>query len=196
MFESMIENPKPTRAEASDVANAVLDGADAVMLSGETSVGKYPIIAVKTMDQIIRRAEARCISHFDIAGVPKEIEEKVSDAIGRSAYVLASEIRARAIAPLSHTGRSARAISKFRPNTKIIAVTSCEKTLYQLNLVWGIKGLLLKGFEKQKDFTFKNIRDAIKKANYVQKGDRIVITAGIPIMKKGRTNMVKVAVIE
>ncbi|MFQ5798641.1 MAG: pyruvate kinase [Bacteroidota bacterium] len=196
MLESMIESPRPTRAEASDVANAVLEGADAVMLSGETSVGKHPVEAVQIMDRIIRKAETQINEGMQI---DKESFNAplgdVFDAVGRAACVLAHQVSAAAIVPLTHSGRSAQIIARYRPKARIVAVTGREKIVRRLNLYWGICSIIV---EQMSDFetSLKVVLEKLLQAGYVQKGDYIVVTAGIPLMQKGTTNMVKVQKVE
>jgi len=192
MLESMIENPRPTRAEASDVANAVLDGADAVMLSAETSVGKYPVEAVRTMDNIIRRSEMRKHDHLNIKQVPVEIQENVFDAVARAACVLARQVHANVIVPITHSGATAIRISKYRPEARIITVTGQEKILRQLNLVWGVRGIESQDFIHDQDTAFRKIIDRLKQEGYVEKGDFVVFTAGLPLLAKGTTDTINV----
>jgi len=192
MLESMIENPRPTRAEANDVANAVLDGADAVMLSAETSIGKHPIEAVAVMDRIIRRAEISHEDHLDIEQRPGSQEDNVFDAVARAACLLAKQVRAKAIVPVTHSGVTALRVSKYRPQAKIVAVTGREKILRRLNIVWGVRGILVPDFMDQTDAALKKILEELKKIGYVEVGDYVVFTAGIPLMSKGSTNTVKV----
>ncbi len=192
MLESMIDCPRPTRAEATDVANAVLDGADAVMLSGETSVGKYPIEAVTVMDKIIQRAEVNHKDHLEIVQTPQSLEDNVFDAIARSACLLAKRVRAKAIVPITHSGVTALRISKYRPEAKIIAVTGREKVLRRLNVVWGVRGIVFPDYLDNTDDALKKIRDKLKSLGYVETGDYVVFTAGIPLMAMGTTNTVKV----
>ncbi|MGA9407291.1 MAG: pyruvate kinase [Bacteroidota bacterium] len=191
MLESMIENPRPTRAEANDVANGVLDGADAVMLSGETSVGKYVVEVVQTMDSIIRRAEEE---YRDQLGLPDEISDRQTEvfkALGRAACVLAKQIGAAAIVPITHSGETAKTIAKYRPYGKIIAVTDRERIRRRLNLVWGVRSILVPNIGDT-DSTLAIIQQELLKSGYVSKGDYIVMTAGIPLLARGTTNMVKV----
>ena len=196
MLESMIENPRPTRAEANDVANAVLDGADAVMLSGETSVGRFPIEAVSTMDRIIRKAEEQQQDHLSLAHKPDTEELITFDAIGRAACVIANEIEARAIVVVTHSGSSAMNTSKYRPNSRIIAITGRDKILRRLNLIWGVRGIIIPDFVGDTDSAFKKINEELKRCGYVEKGDLVVYTAGIPLLQKGSTNSIKVDRIE
>jgi pyruvate kinase len=192
MLESMIDCPRPTRAEATDVANAVLDGADAVMLSEETSVGKYPVEAVSVMDRIIQRAEVNQKDHLDIIQTPRSQEDNVFDAVARSACLLAKRVRAKAIVPVTHSGVTALRISKYRPEAKIIAVTGREKVLRRLNIVWGVRGIVFPDYMDNTDDALKKIREVLKSSGYVEAGDYVVFTAGIPLMAMGTTNTVKV----
>jgi pyruvate kinase len=196
MLESMIENPRPTRAEASDVANAVLDGADAVMLSAETSVGKYPVETVHTMDNIIKRSEMRKHDHLGIKQVPVEIQENVFDAVARAACVLARQVHATAIVPITHSGATAIRISKYRPEARIITVTGQEKILRQLNLVWGVRGIESHDFIHNQDTAFRKIIERLKLEGYVEKGDFVVFTAGLPLLAKGTTDTINVEQVE
>jgi len=196
MLESMIENPRPTRAEASDVANAVLDGADAVMLSAETSVGKYPVETVQTMDRIICRAEVRRRDHLSIKQIPAEIQENVFDAIARAACVLARQVNATAIVPITHSGATAVRISKYRPESRIVAVTSDERILRSLNLVWSVRGIAIKDFIHDNDTAFRKIIEHLKQEGYVERGDFVVFTAGLPLMAMGTTDTVNVQRVE
>ena len=191
MLESMIENPRPTRAEANDVANAVLDGADAVMLSAETSVGKYPVEAVTTMDKIIRKAETVRHDRLDEVDGGVRYADRF-DAIARAAAVLAKQLNATAIVPLTHSGSTALMISKYRPPAPILAITERERILRRLNLIWGVRAVIVPGFESDADSAFQRIQDELLKQGFVQKGDYVVFTAGIPLMSKGSTNTIKV----
>ncbi|HTP80212.1 MAG TPA: pyruvate kinase [Bacteroidota bacterium] len=196
MLESMIENPRPTRAEANDVANAVLDGADAVMLSGETSIGKFPVETVRTMDQIIRRAESQRGDRLDIRETPSDQEQKVFDAVARAACTLSAQVGAKAIVPITHSGTTAIQISKYRPLAKIIAVTAREKILRRLNIVWGVRGIIIAEFEEDTNAALRRIQDELKRLGYVRPGDYIVFSAGIPLLSKGTTNTIKVERVE
>jgi len=169
----------------------VLDGADAVMLSGETSVGKYVVDVVRTMDSIIRRAEEEYRDRLDL---PDEISDEINSvfkALGRSACVLAKQIGAAAIVPITHSGETAKTIAKYRPFGKIIAITGREKIRRRLNLVWGVRSILIEKIADT-DTTFETIHQELLKSEYVKRGDYIVMTAGLPLMARGTTNMVKV----
>ena len=191
MLESMIENPRPTRAEANDVANAVLDGADAVMLSAETSVGEYPVEAVHTMDRIIQQAET--VQKDRLGEALEGIKyADIFDAIARAAAVLAKQLNARAIIPITHSGSTAIRISKYRPSAPILAITGRERILRRLNLVWGVRGLIMPDIDIDSDTAFEHIQNELVKRGFVRKGDYVVFTAGIPLMSKGTTNTIKV----
>jgi len=192
MLESMIENPRPTRAEANDVANAVLDGADAVMLSGETSVGKFPIEAVQTMDRIIKKAEIRYRDHFDIVRQRATQESTTLDAITKAACVIANEINAKAIVVITHSGFSAINTAKYRPRPLILAVTGRDKILRRLNLVWGIRGIMVPDFVADTDTAFQRINEELRKLKYVQSGDYVIYTVGLPLLSRGTTNSIKI----
>jgi len=193
MLESMIENPRPTRAEANDVANAVLDGADAVMLSGETSIGKYPVIVVKTMDTIIRRVEEEAKDKLYLEDEVGNENDAVFKALGRSACILAKQINAAAIICFSRSGSTVKAISRYRPHAQVIGIADRERIQRRLNLIWGVRSLLIKGFEVgETDITIARVNVALTELGYLKKGDYVVITAGIPLMARNTTNMIKV----
>lgn len=196
MLESMIQNPRPTRAEASDVANAVLDGADAVMLSGETSVGAYPVETVEMMNRIVARVEGERAALSEGADLDRIRKGDVFDAVARAACVLARQVGAKAIVPLTHSGATAQRVSKYRPDMPIYAVTGREKILRRMTLFWGVQGLLVPDFEQDSDTAFRKVKEQLLVRGFVQKGDSIVLTAGIPVMSKGTTNALKVERIE
>ena len=182
MLESMVEHPRPTRAEASDVANAVIDGTDALMLSAETATGKYPIKAVEMMDRIIRDVE----SVHKLEGTHSFVDAYHHDgeheihvrATEKAACDIAQEVGAKLICCLTERGRSARILSEARPTQPIIAFTSDELTLKKLSLVWGVQAHLFKGLTKTRNL-FKSIRRRLIQLGLVHCGDRIVITTGI-----------------
>lgn len=192
MLESMIGQPRPTRAEANDVANAVMDGADAVMLSGETSVGRFPVETVATMDQIVRRAESEPGLPLRESIGPSPSIAIVPDAIARAAVVLADQVGARAIIAMTHTGGTALAVSRYRPTARILAVTDQEAVMRKLNLVWGVRGMLIPDFVKDSDAAFKRVTQELLRSGYVKAGDLIVFTAGLPFWTRGATNTITV----
>lgn len=195
MLESMVENPRPTRAEASDVANAVLDGSDALMLSGETAAGKYPIRTVEVMAEIIRTAEAnrRTLGSWQVApGASLGEEYRLTEAIAYTAVQLADEVGAVAIACLTHSGSTARAIARHRPDVPVYAFTDDQRAVGQLQLVWGTRGIGIP-FQYHTDDGIGTVRRLLTERGIAQPGDRIVITAGLPLPAKGTTNMVHVS---
>ena len=194
MLDSMIRNPRPTRAEANDVANAVLDGTSAVMLSGESANGKYPELAVKTMRRIVEVTE----SSFDYRELLIRRIESVSNtttnAIGKSTCTLARELEASAIITATTSGYTTRSISKFRPESKIIATTTSEKVRRQLSLEWGIESILVPALTNTDDVIENSIEMALKE-NLVKPGDTVILTAGVPVGLAGSTNLIKVQTI-
>ncbi len=194
MLESMIENPRPTRAEASDVANAVLDGSDAVMLSGETAIGKHPVRVVQTMDRIIREAE-RLELHPALGPKSEWLNDSLTESISYNAFELAEQVDAKAIACLTSSGATARSISRHRPNIPLYAFTNHEKVVLQLALSWGTKAFAIP-FQRDTDGGVNLVLEILKTRGYVEKGDRIVITAGMPLPARGRTNMIQVSQVD
>ncbi|HZQ06914.1 MAG TPA: pyruvate kinase [Anaerolineae bacterium] len=191
MLESMIENPRPTRAEASDVANAVLDGSDAVMLSGETAIGQYPIEAVEAMCEIAEYTEQFMEQeHVNRATLFKDIHS-VTNAIGHSTVELARELNAKLIITLTSSGYSARMVARHRPGVPILAVAVEERIRRRLALVWGVQTIVVGGTEETERFINEGLA-AARGLKLVAPGDRVVITAGVPAGVSGQTNMVQV----
>ncbi|MCC5941337.1 MAG: pyruvate kinase [Balneolaceae bacterium] len=197
MLDSMIINPRATRAESSDVANAVMDGTDAVMLSGETAAGKYPVEAVKTMSNIIRSVEenSSAIYYSLKYRKPDWKEKQVIESLAYSCVTIADNVEAKAISTITHSGNTARRIAKFRPRVPIIAFTESRIVRRQLNLVWGVQSVRLDEIFDT-DMSVKMMEDYLVKEGLVNKGDRIIIATGMPLAKRGRTNMIKVSTIE
>lgn len=192
MLESMINSPTPTRAEANDVANGVVDGADAVMLSGETSVGKYPLEAVQIMDRIIRRVEAEHLGMHRILDHPHKGVSSRHDALGRAACVLAEQMNAAAIVCVTHSGETARVLSRYRPRTRIIAITDRAKILRRLNLIWGVHGIVLESLAQDSDRAVQQIQQRLLSLGLIQRGEYIVLLAGQPFFARGSTNFIEV----
>lgn len=193
MLESMIKNPRPTRAEISDVANAVYDGTSAIMLSGETAAGAYPVEAVAAMAKIAMRAETKNEflqtnhdSHYLIHGVP--------DALSHSACLLAKEINAKAIVVCTITGKTARMVSRFRPEIDIIGMTTNVRSYRKLGLNWGVYPVLSEEFHSI-DVLFHFAKTAAKNSGFVKTGDTIVITGGTPNGKSGNSNLINIETI-
>lgn len=192
MLESMIENPRPTRAETNDVANAVLDGADAVMLSGETSVGRYPLEAVATMNRIIARAEIECALPGRRSLFAEGAASSRHEALGQAACVLAQQMHAAAIVTVTRSGQTARVVSRYRPSVKIIAVTAEPGILRALGLVWGVRGLVIPDLADDSDKALQRIQERITAAGWVQPGEYVVLLGGQPFLERGSTNFIKV----
>ena len=193
MLDSMIRNPRPTRAEVTDVANAIYDGTDAIMLSGETAAGKYPVEAVKTMATIAKRTE-QTLDYNRILKENSKNNNTVTDAISHATCSTAVDLNASAIITSTSTGYTARMVSKFRPNCPIIATTNNEKVMRQLGLSWGVYTVKSKKAINT-DEVIENSIDAAKNAKYINNGELVVITAGVPVGVSGTTNLIKVHVI-
>ncbi len=190
MLDSMMRNPRPTRAESSDVANAVIDGADAVMLSGETAGGKYPVESVETMNRIIVRTEMDIdLWRRKPRSLPPVCE--TADAVCHAARDVAKEVAAAAIVPLTSSGMTARMVAKYRPPCPIIAMTPNLSTWRQLSLVWGVMPCICP-VTNQLEESLKNVISLIKKESLVANGDNVVIMSGMPLGEPGRTNMINV----
>ena len=195
MLDSMIQNPRPTRAEANDVANAVYDGTSAIMLSGETASGKYPLECIRTMVRIAGRTEQEIDykKRFLQSNLPTE--GSITNAISKATVNAAMELDAKAIVTVTESGRTAYMISRYRPFCPVIACTSKEQTYRQLSLSWGIIPLLIEEKEELNEL-FEEAIQAVIKAAFVEEGDVIVLTAGVPIGTSGTTNLLKVHCIE
>jgi pyruvate kinase len=191
MLDSMVHSPRPTRAEISDVANAILDGTDAVMLSNETAVGKYPIQAVETMARIATRIEQDQPMNKNAEGAPgRSIPNAISQAVGR----IAEQLKAAAIMTLTKTGATARNVSKFRPHTRILAVTPHVDVARQLQLVWGVKPLLVLDLPSTGQ-TFQAALNVAQEKQFLSEGDLVVMTAGTLQGVAGSTDLIKVEVV-
>ena len=191
MLESMIHNPRPTRAEISDVANAVYDGTSVVMLSGETAAGEYPVKSVAAMAKIVEEAEThieyiQTIDNFEI--------ETIAEALSHSAATLAKDLNASAIVVCTRTGGTARKVSRFRPNINIIGITTDIHAYRQLALSWGVLPALTDEYTSI-DILFYFAKQIAKKSGLVKKGDTIVITGGTPNGKSGNSNLINVETI-
>jgi pyruvate kinase len=186
MLESMVSEETPTRAEVSDVANAIYDGADAVMLSEETSVGRFPVEAVRTMCRIAEEAEKGMLFH------PAEVEvNKSADvAVAHAACVLAEVVKARAIITFTETGSTALRVSKHRPRVPVFGVVTNRKTLRKLALYFGVHPLRIRAF-RYIDEMILNTEKAIQKGGQLKKNDPVIITAGVPVHIPGTTNLIK-----
>ena len=188
MLDSMIVNPRPTRAEISDVANAIYDGTSAIMLSGETAAGDYPVEALKTMSAIAERTENE--EHYR-AQRHAEIQISVSDATAHAACLTAKDVNAAAIVTVSESGNTARLLSKYRPQQPIIACVMDEQVQRQLSLSWGITSLLM-GPAHSTDELIEMSTALAEKNGYLHNGELAVVTAGVPVGVSGTTNMIKI----
>ena len=194
MLDSMMKNPRPTRAEATDVANAIYDGTSAIMLSGETAAGAYPVEAVQTMVKIAERTEIDINYRRRFSELGTEAITDVTNAISHATCTTGMDLNAAAIITVSKSGRTARMISKFRPTCPIIACTMSPTVWRQLNLSWGVQPLIIE--EKgTTDDLFETAVEEAQKKGYVKQGDVTVITAGVPLGVSGTTNMLKVQVV-
>ncbi|WP_449537226.1 pyruvate kinase [Ferdinandcohnia sp. Marseille-Q9671] len=194
MLDSMQRNPRPTRAEASDVANAIFDGTDAIMLSGETAAGSYPVEAVQTMHNIASRAE-QALVHREILSQRSRISGiTITDAIGQSVAHTALNLDVSAIVTPTESGHTARMISKYRPKAPIIAVTANESTTRKLSLVWGVYAQT-GNVAKSTDEMLDNSVESALNTGIIKPGDLVVITAGVPVGECGTTNIMKIHVV-
>lgn len=194
MLDSMMKNPRPTRAEATDVANAIYDGTSAIMLSGETAAGAYPVEALQTMVKIAERTELDINYRRRFAERSAEVITDVTNAISHATCTTGMDLNAAAIITVSKSGRTARMISKFRPTCPIIACTMSKNIYRQLNLSWGVEPVMIEESDTT-DALFETAVEAAQQHGYVKQGDITVITAGVPLGVSGTTNMLKVQVV-
>ncbi len=190
MLDSMMRQPRPTRAEASDVANAILDGTDAIMLSGETAAGQFPIESVQMMDKIARKTETQLLENTST----RHPHLNVAEAIGYASYTIANDLDAAAIIIPTHSGSTARMISKYRPKALIIAATPFLAIARMLSLQWGVQSLLIPQSNGTDQLLSTAVNTALNK-NLIQTGNIVVITAGVPVGTVGTTNLIKVQVV-
>jgi len=189
MLDSMIRQPRPTRAEASDVANAILDGTDAIMLSGETAAGLFPLEAVQMMDKIAKRIEQTSLGNQ----VTRQPQRNVAGAISFASYTIAKDLDATAIITPTHSGLTSCMISKYRPQALIVAATPYSATARKLALQWGVEPMLVPESLGTDEMLSVAVNTSLNK-DFIHSGDVVVITAGVPIGKVGSTNMIKVQI--
>ena len=189
----MIHNPRPTRAEVTDIANAVIDGTDALMLSGETAAGEYPIEAVKMMAKVAQHADDSLPdrSVFDKAG---PISTDVTEIVAQATVEMARAMKATAIICATTSGSTARMIAKYRPLTHLIAATPNEETYRRLALTWGVRPLLI-GKVYNSDQMMEETITAVMNQGIVKLGNRVILTAGVPVNNVGNTNLIRVHVV-
>ncbi len=198
MLDSMISSPTPTRAEITDVANAVFDGTSAVMLSGETAAGKYPLEAIKAMAKIAEQAENDKFEIYseEFSNIRYDIDKSdTTSAVCDAACTTAGDINAKAIISVTKSGQTARRMSKFRPEVPIVAATPSEKTYHQLALSWGVYPVLAL-YQNSYENLIQHAVDCAKQIDIVKGGDIVVIAAGIPLDTPGSTNMLKIEVVQ
>lgn len=194
MLESMISNPRPTRAEISDVANAVYDGSSAIMLSGETAAGSYPVEAVRTMASIAERAESGINYKKRFHALEPDIKS-ITDAVSHSTCAAAFDLDAKAIIAVSQSGYTARKISRFRPSAPIIAPTTSQKAYNQLAMNWGVLPTLSK-MQESNDDLFRHVVNCALNTGMVEEGDLVVIAAGVPVGVSGNTNTMRIETVK
>lgn len=191
MLKSMVSNYRPTRAECTDVANAIFDGTCAVMLSEETAAGEYPVEAVAVMDRIALTTEENIQYNLNIASEEHVSDKTVAWAVGRSASWLAKDLGAKAIVAYTNSGFTARSVARFRPECPILGLTPNESTFRKMNISWGVIPGLSEGYEDAEEMLSSAAQMAVAKG-FAQKGDKIVITSGIPLGTAGSTNLIRV----
>ncbi|MBP3876738.1 MAG: pyruvate kinase, partial [Lachnospiraceae bacterium] len=197
MLDSMMHNPRPTRAETTDVANAIYDGTTAIMLSGETAAGKYPVEAVKMMAKIAARAEEDIDFRDGREKLLKEDEVARDEtaAICHACCTIAEDVRADALITVTISGFTARRLSRLKPVAPVIACTTNARVACQMNLLFGVTPLII-GMEEHEDALFETAVQRAKLAGILRTGDKAVLTAGVPLGKSGNTNMIKILEVE
>ncbi|MCJ7509060.1 MAG: pyruvate kinase [candidate division Zixibacteria bacterium] len=195
MLRSMVDHPRPTRAEVTDIANAICDGTDAIMLSEETAVGRYPIEAVKMMVKVARRTEKMfCFERIFVRRKASK-SRSIPAATSHAACVLAYDLKAKAIMTCTVSGSTSRMVSKYRPSVPVLALTPKADTARRLSLVWGVYPVLVKELRDADDIIKKSMSIA-KQMRLAKSGDVFVITAGVPIAASGTTNLIKIEIVE
>jgi pyruvate kinase len=195
MLESMITNPRPTRAEITDVANAIYDGTSAIMLSGETAAGAYPVEAVRTMSRIAETTEEDIDYKKRLKTRTAAVGKNSTDAISHAAVSIAHDLDMKAIVTVTKSGNTARNLSKFRPDCIILGCTPSETALRQLSISWGVIPVIIDEKESTDDLLYAAVK-AAKDSGILDKGDTTVVTAGLPLGIAGNTNMLKITVVE
>jgi pyruvate kinase len=191
MLESMHINSRPTRAEITDVANAVLDGSDALMLSGETAFGNYPVRSIETMHDIILEVEKQPEIYHRFKNHKKNEDFSVPESIAMSAVLCSKQLKAKTIVCLSTTGKTAQMISKYRPTAKLVAVTGKTAALCKLELCWGVQTLVIPPYENTED-AIQKIENLLSENEIVKEGDDVVLTLGVPVAHGQKTNAVRI----
>ena len=196
MLESMIVNPRPTRAEVTDIANAIYDGTTAIMLSGETAAGKYPVEAIQAMDRIAVATEKTINYGGRMRSISEEGTLDITSAISHATCQTAFDIDAAAIITVTMSGFTAERISRYKPSSPIIACSTTIEVCRQMNMLYGVKPILIKKDDTSTEHLFQMAIAAAKRNGYVKAGDKVVLTAGVPLGVSGNTNMIEVSVID
>ena len=195
MLESMINSPTPTRAEVSDVANAVWDGTDVVMLSGETSIGKYPLTTTRLMNDVILQSEEHPSEKIKLNfSIPEDLEENLFDSVFRGISEISKQVNAKAVVVFTYKGRAARKLSKYRPDAKIIAISNSFNTMNSLNLSWGVTSLYLEKIDKE-NVAIDKSKKIVLDAGLVNEGDMVIFMSGTPFSDKSKVNWLRFEVI-
>ena len=194
MLDSMMRNPRPTRAEVSDVANAIYDGTSVIMLSGETAAGKYPLDSLETMSRIAEKIEKSLNYWKRFARIKYDLSVSVTNAISHATCTTANDLNVAAIITVTQSGHTARMISRFRPACPIIATTVCPRVRRQLSLSWGVKAYLVNEASSSDEMFDMGVEKGLE-SGYVKNGDLVVISAGIPVGVSGTTNILKVQIV-
>lgn len=194
MLDSMQRNPRPTRAEASDVANAIIDGTDAIMLSGETAAGLYPVESVQTMNKIAQRTENSLDYKAIVSTRSREKEANMTEAISQAVAYTSINLGVKAVLAPTESGNTARMIAKYRPGVPIVAVTGSANTAHALTLVWGVNPVVCQRVTTTDEILELAVDESLKHG-FVTHGDAVVITAGVPVGEAGTTNLMKVHII-
>lgn len=194
MLDSMMKNPRPTRAETTDVANAIYQGTSAIMLSGETAAGQYPVEALKTMVRIALKTESDIDYNEIFCKRKREIKPDVTTAISHATCTTTMDLNAKAIITVTKSGKTARMISKFRPGCQIIGCCTEKQVVRQLNLSWGVYPILVKE-EYVPEILFLHAIEAAQRVDLVEEGDIVVLTAGVPLGQPGNTNLIRACIV-
>ena len=189
MLRSMVDSPRPTRAEVTDIANAILDGSDAIMLSEETAVGKYPVKAVETMVHVARQAEGIYPYYKEYQGIPGETERKLTTSLAHSATILSRDLDASLMLAATRSGYTAKCLAKFRPCSYILALTPDKQVYYQLALIWGVKPVVFPLQKELKQLFTAALKIAVDH-RMIRKGERYVFVSGFPLGKPGSINQI------
>ncbi|UCH66022.1 MAG: pyruvate kinase, partial [Ignavibacterium sp.] len=195
MLESMINSPTPTRAEVSDIANAVWDGTDIVMLSGETSIGKYPLTTARLMNEVILQSEKHPSEKRKLNfAIPKDLEENLFDSVFRGISEISKQVNANAVVVFTYKGRAARKLSKYRPDAKIVAISNSFNTMNSLSLRWGVTSLYMDKIDKE-NVAIDKSKKILLEAGLVNVGDMVIFMSGTPFSDKSKVNWLKFEVI-